>query len=84
MASLLAKFRIDYSDLVVIGDINKKAGDQAKREFKNLVAPLMGEEAQEGVITMNELNSMKEKTNRHLRLHELLCHYSKESTFIVM
>ena len=34
MASLLAKFRIDYSDVTVIPDVTKKAGDAVKAEFK--------------------------------------------------
>merc|ERR1711997_1049086 len=37
MASLLAKFRIDYSDVIVIPDVTKKAGDDIKAEFKTIV-----------------------------------------------
>lgn len=35
-------------------------------------------------ITDSELLALKEKTNRHMRIRELLLQYSKESTFIVM
>ena len=34
MASLLAKFRIDYSDVIVIPDVTKKAGEDITTEFK--------------------------------------------------
>lgn len=35
-------------------------------------------------ITESELLALKEKTNRHMRIRELLLQYSMESTFIVM
>lgn len=37
MASLLAKFRIDYSDLELITDITKKAEDSTYHYFKDLI-----------------------------------------------
>ena len=37
MASLLAKFRIDYSDVIVIPDVTKKAGQEIKTEFKTIM-----------------------------------------------
>lgn len=41
MASLLAKFRIDYSDLELISDITKKAEDSTHRYFKELIKPFV-------------------------------------------
>lgn len=41
MASLLAKFRIDYSDLELISDITKKAEDSTHKYFKELIKPFM-------------------------------------------
>jgi hypothetical protein len=35
-------------------------------------------------ITDSEMLALTEKTNRHMRIRELLLQYSKESTFIVM
>jgi len=35
-------------------------------------------------ITDSEMLALMEKTNRHMRIRELLLQYSKESTFIVM
>ena len=85
MAALLAKFRIDYSDVIVIPDITKKAQDATKKEFEALIAPFKDDDAPEGTaITSAELVALREKTNRHLRIRELLQQHSKESTFIAM
>lgn len=85
MAALLSKFRIDYSDVIVIHDITKKAQEKTKKEFEALIAPFKSGNSDDGTsITDAELMALREKTNRHLRLRELLLTHSKESTFIVM
>jgi len=85
MAALLSKFRIDYSDVIVIPDITKKAQESTKKEFDALIAPFKSENNDDGCsITESELMSLREKTNRHLRLRELLQLHSKDSTFVVM
>lgn len=38
MASLLAKFRIDYSDLELISDITKKAENSTYQYFKDIIS----------------------------------------------
>jgi len=76
MATMLAKFRIDYSDVNVIPDVTKKADASVKAEFDKLV---------EGCnIDPAELQAEREKTNRHLRLAELLRQYSSDSEMVVM
>ncbi len=86
MAALLSKFRIDYSDVIVLSDVTKKAEEGTKREFDALIAPFKSDsENPDGTsITPSELAEMREKTNRHLRLRELLQQHSKNSTFVVM
>lgn len=79
MAALLAKFRIDYSDVTVIPDVTKKAKEETKNEFKDMLA-----KAPNGAIPDNELLAQKEKTNRHLRLAELLREHSYDAEMIVM
>lgn len=37
LAALLSKFRIDYSDLILIADITKKAKEETKQEFEKLI-----------------------------------------------
>lgn len=79
MATLLSKLRIEFSDIIVIPDINKKAEETTKNEFEDLIEPLMYK-----TIFDSELIPLREKTNRHLRLRELLLQYSKDSALIVM
>ena len=76
MASLLAKFRIDYSDVIVIPDVTKKAGDEIKAEFKTIIDKIN--------IDEDELLANKEKTNRNLRLAELLREHSTDSEMVIM
>jgi hypothetical protein len=45
MASLLAKFRIDYSDLKVIPDITKKPRDSTVSFFESLISEFKQTEA---------------------------------------
>lgn len=45
MASLLAKFRIDYSDLKVIPDITKKPRDSTVAFFESLISEFKQTEA---------------------------------------
>lgn len=47
MASLLAKFRIDYSDLELIPDISRKADDSTYKYFKDLIRPFVKKDQDE-------------------------------------
>ena len=76
MASLLAKFRIDYSDVIVVPDVTKKAGDAIQEEFKIISDKVVIDEA--------ELLAHKEKSNRNLRLAELLREHSTNSEMVIM
>ncbi|CAG7817785.1 unnamed protein product [Allacma fusca] len=90
MAGLLAKFRIDYSDLKVIPDINKKPLDETKAFFEKLISTFRNDsEETDGdetsvSITESELAVLRDKTNRHMRLRELLLHHSRGSSLVVM
>ncbi|OAD57765.1 Bumetanide-sensitive sodium-(potassium)-chloride cotransporter [Eufriesea mexicana] len=88
MASLLSKFRIDYSALKVIPDISKPAQDTTKNFFDSLIVNFQQTEntktTDDDVIKDSELIAMKEKTNRHLRLRELLLENSLEANLVVM
>ncbi|CAG2067072.1 unnamed protein product, partial [Timema podura] len=150
LAALLSKFRIDYSDVIVIPDIGKKATEETKKEFASLIENFRGDASDAGecrnkeqaqllanvaskvayelgtfycivlginqytyirdykrfrsnggladlqwsdvvccqangkaVITKTELHTLREKTNRHMRIRELLLQYSVDSTFVV-
>lgn len=88
MASLLAKFRIDYSDLKVIPDITKKPQESSHAFFENLIGDLkIPDNASDGGgdgISEAELLAMTDKTNRHLRLRELVLEYSMDANLVVM
>uniref|UniRef100_A0AAR2J0X9 Solute carrier family 12 member 2 n=1 Tax=Pygocentrus nattereri TaxID=42514 RepID=A0AAR2J0X9_PYGNA len=92
MAALLSKFRIDFSDINVLGDININ-----KEKFEEMIEPYrlreedMEQEAAERLkaeepwrITDNELELYKAKTNRQIRLNELLKEHSSTANLIVM
>ncbi|XP_016898719.1 solute carrier family 12 member 2 isoform X2 [Cynoglossus semilaevis] len=97
MATLLNRFRIDFSDIIVLGDINTKPKEDNKRIFKGLIEPYrlkeddMEQEAAERLkaqepwrITDNELELYKAKTSRQIRLNELLKEHSSNAKLIVM
>lgn len=97
MAALLTKFRIDFSDITVLGDINTKPKKSNKEAFEQMIEPYrlreddMEQEAAERLkaqepwrITDNELELYRAKTNRQIRLNELLKEHSSTANLIVM
>ncbi|KAB7507825.1 Solute carrier family 12 member 3 [Armadillidium nasatum] len=91
MANLLSKFRIDFSDMIIIPDLAKKAGESSRLEFEELIRDFKSKSNEEiekeddgFLISDAELLGQKEKTNRHIRLRELLLENSKDSSLIVM
>merc|ERR1711971_403722 len=79
MAALLAKFRIDFSSVLVIPDVTKRASEESRSKLSSKLAKLPS-----GTIPEEELATNKEKTNRHLRLAELLQEHSSAAELIVM
>ncbi|KAA0703594.1 Solute carrier family 12 member 2 [Triplophysa tibetana] len=97
MATLLSKFRIDFSDITVLGDINTKPKSEGVEEFAEMIEQYklreddMEQEAAEKLkseepwrITDNELELYKAKSNRQIRLNELLKEHSSTANLIVM
>ncbi|XP_066989480.1 bumetanide-sensitive sodium-(potassium)-chloride cotransporter-like isoform X3 [Macrobrachium rosenbergii] len=91
MANLLAKFRIDYSDVIVIPDVAKKAAESSRMEFDKLIEDFKTKSSEEIskeneglLISEAELLGQREKTNRHIRLRELLLENSKDASLVVM
>ena len=41
MAVLLSKFRIDYSDLVIISDVNKPPSSKTRQWFDGIIHPFI-------------------------------------------
>ncbi|CAJ1070990.1 solute carrier family 12 member 2 [Xyrichtys novacula] len=97
MATLLSKFRIDFSDITVLGDVNTKPKKEHTTAFEEMIEPYrlkeddMEQEAAERLknsepwrITDNELELYRAKTNRQIRLNELLKEHSSTANLIVM
>ncbi|CAG0912314.1 unnamed protein product [Notodromas monacha] len=88
MAKLLSKFRIDFADLIVIPDLQKKAQPSSKQLFQDLIEPCRKKGQNTGredaYITDEELEIFRERNNRHMRLRELLLEHSATSTMIIM
>ncbi|XP_045467034.1 bumetanide-sensitive sodium-(potassium)-chloride cotransporter isoform X2 [Harmonia axyridis] len=86
MASLLAKFRIDYSDLLVVPDITNKPSDKTQRYFESLIFDIKknSDEQDRCEISEAELLAVKDKTQRQMRLRELLLEHSSEANLVVM
>ncbi|EDS44144.1 conserved hypothetical protein [Culex quinquefasciatus] len=82
MASLLAKFRIDYSDLKLLPDVTKKPEANTVAYFKNLIKDFNGDEP--GQISEAELLAVQDKTNRHLNLRDYALEHSSKSDLVVM
>ena len=50
MAAMLSKFRIDYSDVIVITDITKKPADSTRAYFDGLTKKFMKNEDGLGTV----------------------------------
>ncbi|XP_059352273.1 bumetanide-sensitive sodium-(potassium)-chloride cotransporter-like isoform X2 [Daphnia carinata] len=85
MAMLLSKFRIDYSDLVIITDVDEPPKSKTKKWFDGLIRPLLQTGINEGLqLTDGELEAFQYKTDRYLRLRELLLDHSSDSNLVFM
>ncbi|XP_013113725.2 bumetanide-sensitive sodium-(potassium)-chloride cotransporter isoform X2 [Stomoxys calcitrans] len=92
MASLLSKFRIDYSDLQLIPDITKKPQESSTQFFNELIKDFTVSEKETNIqlqednvaITEDDMIAVQDKTNRYLRLREYLQEQSTKSDLVVM
>ncbi|OXA61539.1 Bumetanide-sensitive sodium-(potassium)-chloride cotransporter, partial [Folsomia candida] len=89
MAGLLAKFRIDYSDLKIVTDYTMKPHDTTRALFESIIAPYRRKEKLPGeddgcIITDTDLITSKDKCNRYMRLRDLLQETSRCSDLVVM
>ncbi|CAH2049309.1 unnamed protein product, partial [Iphiclides podalirius] len=85
MANLLAKFRIDYSSLTMVQDITEPPQPETKSLFDETIKKFTDENTSEECrISQTELSTLAEKTNRQLRLRELLLANSKDARLVVM
>lgn len=86
MASLLSKFRIDYQSLKMVTGITEKPQSSTVNLFNKLLEGFREEDGidSEVCVTATELTAMQQKTDRQLRLRELLLENSQDSQLVVM
>ncbi|OTF79188.1 hypothetical protein BLA29_011359 [Euroglyphus maynei] len=93
MAQLLSKFRIDYSDVILITDLLKPPEEFSKREFRRMIEKYIVDDSEDRhdaehkdgmTLTETDLIRFRDKTYRHIRLREILLNYSKDSRLVVM
>lgn len=84
MASLLTKFRIKYSELIMLKGVTDPPRHDTMLKHKRLIEPFRRSARNEFGITDDELHSMAEKTQRQLRIHELVVKHSSNASLVVM
>ncbi|XP_065355203.1 bumetanide-sensitive sodium-(potassium)-chloride cotransporter [Calliphora vicina] len=85
MASLLTKFRIKYSKLIMLKGVTDRPKEATLMQHKQLIDSYSyNARSEEAAISTSELQEMEEKTNRQLRIHELVVEHSSEAALIVM
>lgn len=85
MENLLTKFRIKYSKLIMLKGLMDAPKTETLLRHKQLVDNYNQHVTQpEDRITDEELLNMEVKTNRQLRIHELVVEHSSEAALIVM
>ncbi|XP_057889235.1 solute carrier family 12 member 1 isoform X1 [Melospiza georgiana] len=97
MASLLSKFRIKFADINIICDINIKPNKESWKFFEEMIEPYRLHESCKDMttaeklkretpwkITDAELEALKEKSYRQVRLNELLQEHSRAANLIVL
>ncbi|XP_078036652.1 sodium potassium chloride cotransporter [Augochlora pura] len=86
MAEIMAKFRIRYTSLKMVDDISVQPKQETQDFFDKLISDFRKHDPAdtECCVTELELQSLKDKTHRQLRLRELLLENSSQSTLVVM
>lgn len=86
MASLLSKFRIDYQSLKMVSGITEAPQPETVNFFYKLLEGFSEEDGVDPEVCASkvELATMQQKTNRQLRLRELLLENSRDARLVVM
>lgn len=77
LANLLAKFRIDYTEVTVIPDVAKKPDKDMLNEFEDLVNGLPTPP------TELDLETHRDKTYRQLNIAQALRLHSMDSSIVI-
>lgn len=84
MANLLNKLRIDYSSLTMLHGMSQNPSQSTIDMHSKMLDGFKEGVNKDYFIPDTERESLKEKTNRQLRLREFLTEHSKSASLIVM
>ncbi|KAG7188948.1 hypothetical protein KM043_008547 [Ampulex compressa] len=87
MAEIMSKFRIKYTSLKMVDDISVQPRQETQDFFDKLIFDFRKNDPSDSTecsVTDLELQSLRDKTFRQLRLRELLLENSSQSTLVVM
>ncbi|XP_017467653.1 PREDICTED: bumetanide-sensitive sodium-(potassium)-chloride cotransporter [Rhagoletis zephyria] len=84
MANLLKKFRIKFSELIMLKGLSTKPRVDTLFKHRQLIQNYCHNSANEMRHLEEELHSLEEKTHRQLRIHELVVEHSSQATLVVM
>ena len=82
MAALLAKFRIEFQDVILISDVTEAPSAEMKEEFLQMI--LTGDDDGGQLVSDEHLLAFREKHNFHLRIAEIVRQNSSEAELVVM
>lgn len=84
MANLLKKFRIKFSELIMLKGLSTKPRMDTLVKHRQLIQSYCHNSINEMRHLEEELHSLEEKTHRQLRIHELVVEHSSKATLVVM
>jgi solute carrier family 12 sodium/potassium/chloride transporter 2 len=91
MTELLNKFRLNFHQIVMLTDVNKRPGKKIKKEFDEMIRPVLQPkknapsiEANTLMLTHSDLARTDENTKFHLRIAEIVREHSSNASLIVM
>lgn len=79
MAELMAKFRIDCKEIIIISDATKKPSKNTKAEFLAMVKSRVGSKIDNAMLAQHS-----EKINFNLRIAEIVNENSREAASLVV
>lgn len=84
MIALLKKLRIDYSSLVMLKGFTDLPKEGTTKYHSKILNGFLEGQNSECFVTDEERERMRDKTNRQLRLREMLKEHSRNANLIVM
>ncbi|XP_061403574.1 solute carrier family 12 member 3-like isoform X1 [Lethenteron reissneri] len=97
MSRLIARFRLNVDDVIILTDVNKKPRADKMKYFEDLIMPYRLNDGFKDPaeveqlrkdcpwkISDHEILTLREKTNRQLKLNELMHEHSKDAALIVV